>query len=74
MGSSLSRNSGLPHWGFSGDSSWCNIGKKSWCVYLSFVNTYVLQNNCLNEIWGDWHCNSFNGVDSYDSCINYPWK
>ena len=45
---------------FSGYSSWCNIGKKSWCVYLSFVNKYVLQNNCLCD---DWHCNNFNSVN-----------
>ena len=24
--------------------------KKYWCVYLSFVNKHVLQNNCLNKI------------------------
>ena len=53
------------YWGFSGDSSWCNTGKKSWRVYLSFVNKHVLQNNCLNKIWDDWQCNSFNSVDSY---------
>ena len=27
---------------------------------LSFVNKYVLQNNCLCD---DWHCNYFNNVD-----------
>ena len=26
----------ISYWGFSGDSSWCSIGRKSWCVYLSF--------------------------------------
>ena len=29
--------------------------KKSWCVYLSFVNQHVLQNNCLKyEMIGIW--------------------
>ena len=35
------------YWGFSGDSSWCIIGKISWYVYLSFGNKQVIQNNCL---------------------------
>ena len=50
------------YWGFSGDSSWCSKGKKC-CVYLSFVNKLVLQNNCWNKTWDDWHCNSFNSAD-----------
>ena len=25
------------YWGFSWDSLWCSIGRKPWCVYLSFV-------------------------------------
>ena len=33
--------------------------KKYWCVYLSFVNKQVLQNNCLNKKWDGRHCNSF---------------
>ena len=28
------------------------------------------QNNCLNKIWNDWHCNSFNSVDGYNSCVH----
>ena len=48
--------------------------RKSLCVYLSFVNKNVLQNNCVNKIRDDWHCNSFNSVDSYNSCINYSCK
>ena len=28
------------------------------------------QNNCLNKIWDDWHCNSFNSVDGYNSCVH----
>ena len=44
---------------------------KSWYVYLSFVNEHVLQNNWVNKIRDDWHCNSFNSVDSYNSCVNY---
>ena len=51
-----------------------STGKKSWCVYLSFVDEHVLQNNRLNKIWDDWHCNTFNSVDSYNSCINYSCK
>ena len=31
--------------------------KKSWCAFLSFVDKHVLQNNTLNKIWDDWHCN-----------------
>lgn len=34
--------------------------KNLWCVYLSFINKHVLQNNCLNTIWHDCHCNRFN--------------
>ena len=55
------------------DSSWCSI-EKNWCVYLSFVSKHVLQDNCSNKIWNDCHCNSFNSVDSYSSCINYSCK
>ena len=55
-------------------SWWCCIGKKFWCVYLSFVNKHCLQNNCLNKIWDDWHCNSFSSVDSYNSFITYSCK
>ena len=48
-GRGLSRNGGLPYhiWGFlkiPGDEA---QGKKSLCVYLSFVNNYVLQNKLL---------------------------
>ena len=53
----------LLYWGFSGDSSWCSIGKKSWCIYLYFVNKHMLPNNCSGKIWDDWHYNSFNNVD-----------
>ena len=72
----LSRNGevAILYWGFSGGYSWCSIEKISRCVYLSFVNKHVLQNNCLNEIWDDWHSNSLNSVDSYNSCINYSCK
>ena len=28
----------------------------------------------LKKIWGDWYCNSFNSVDSYNSCFSYSWK
>ena len=72
----LSKNAevAILYWGFSGDFSWCSIGKKSWCIYLSFVNKHVQQNNCLNKIWDYWHCNNFNNVNSYNSCINYPCK
>ena len=73
-GGGLSRNGGLPYWDFSGDSSWCSIEKKYWCVYLSFVNKNMLQNNCISKIGDDWDCNSFNIVDSYNSCINYSCK
>ena len=24
----------------------------------------------MSKILDDWHCNSFNSVDSYDNCIN----
>ena len=46
-----------------------DAAQKSWCVYLSFVNKHLLQNNFLNEIWDD--CISFNSVGSYNSCIKY---
>ena len=48
--------------------------KKSLSVYLSFVNKNVLQNNCVNKILDDWHCNSFSSVDIYHNCINYSCK
>ena len=44
-GVSRYRVAAILYWSFSGDSSWRIIGKKS-CVYLSFVNKHVLQNNC----------------------------
>ena len=44
-GVSRNRVAAILYWSFSGDSSWRIIGKKS-CVYLSFVNKHVLQNNC----------------------------
>ena len=47
--------------------------KKSWYAFLSFVDKHVLQNNTLNKIWDDWHCNIFNSVYTYNSCINYSW-
>ena len=28
----------------------------------------------LNKISDDWHCNSFNSGDSYNSCIDYSCK
>lgn len=56
------------YWGFSGDSSWCSIGKSSRCVFF-FVNKHVLRNNCLNKVWDNWHCNIFDSVDSYNVCI-----
>ena len=42
---------------------------------LSFPQTHnlqnvSLQNNCLDKICDDWHCNSFNNVESYNSRIN----
>ena len=48
--------------------------KKSWCVYLSFVNRHVLQNNCLSKTWDDWHCNFFDSGHSYNRYINYSYK
>ena len=59
----------IVYWGFSGDSSWCSIGKSSRCVFLFFVNKDVLRNNCLNKIWDNWLCNIFVSVDSYNICI-----
>ena len=59
---------------FSGDSSWFSIRTKFWWVYFSFINKHVLQNNCLNKIPDDRHCDSFTSVDSYNSCINYSCK
>ena len=69
----VSRNGevAILYWDFSGDSSWCSMGKQSWCVHLFFVNKHVLKNNCLNKIWDDWYCNSFNSVDNYNSCNIY---
>ena len=58
-------------WGFSRDYSWFRIGKKAWCVYLSFVNKHVLQNNCLNETWDGWNCIDFNSVESSSKYIKY---
>ena len=71
----LSRNGwvAILYWGHAGDSSWYSIGKKYWCVYLSFVNRYMLKNNYLNKI-DDWHCNSFHSVNSYNSCMNCSCK
>ena len=65
-GVGLSRNGRFVifYWGLSGDSEWCSIGKKTSCVYLSFVNKHLLQNNCLNKTWGDCRCNS---VDTYNN-------
>ena len=37
--------------------------KKSWFVYLTYVNKPALHNNCLSKIWDDLHCSS-NSVDS----------
>ena len=37
------RGGSILYWGFSGDSSWCRIRKKSWCIYLFFVNKHVLK-------------------------------
>ena len=58
-------------WGFLEDYSRCSTGKN---LDLSFLNKHVLQNNCLNKIWDDWHCNSFNIADSCNSCVNYSCK
>ena len=43
--------------------------RKSWCVYLYFVNKHVLQNNWLNKVIDDWHCNTSNVV--YKPSKNY---
>ena len=37
------------YWGLFWDFSWCSIEKKPWCVYLFFVNKYVLQNKCPSK-------------------------
>ena len=60
------------YWVFPGGSSWSSIEEKSWFVCLSFVNKHLLQNNCLRNMrsLALWHCDSFNSVDSYNSCIN----
>ena len=46
----LSRNGEIAvlYGGFSGDSSWCYIEKKSWWVYLFFINKHMLQNNLFS--------------------------
>ena len=37
-------------------------------------NKHVPQNNCLNKIWDNQHCNSFNSAGSYTSYINHSCK
>ena len=72
MGAGLPRNGGFPYYievflEIPHDA----VKKFFWCVYLSFVNKQVLQNNCLNKTWDACHCNTFNSVDSCNNCINY---
>ena len=34
----------------------------------------ILQNNCLNKMRDDQHCNSFNSFGNYNGCSNYSCK
>ena len=72
-GGSLFRNVEfvILYWSFSGDSSWCSTGIKSWCVYLSFVNKHVIQNFQKWGVTQNGCCCFWNGGQQLNPSTNY---